>query len=505
MSLLRENDGRTGMRGRRADPSASGLILYLASGLLAAGPAAAHGLGQRYDLPLPLSLYVMGAGATVALSFLVAVLFLRAATSSRDYPRRVLRPRAPLRSGMRAVATASRALAAALFVLVVAAGFFGEQNQMRNILPLAVWIVWWVGIAFASALIGDVYRFLDPWDTLFAWFERIAPRTGRLAYPAWLGTWPAFVLLLAFAWMELVWSGREVPAQLATAALAYSALTWLGMFLFGRETWRAHGEVFAVVFGLLARFAPLRIGAAREEGIELRPYAVGLLEDTPIAPSMMALAVLLLATVSFDGFLETPLWAQVDWHLLNAPADAFIWSTLDLSEIQALRIARTLGLLAFALGFLGVYVLFCRLMAAMTAGAGGGAGALARRFVLSLVPIAVAYHIAHYFSFLALGLQGLIPLLSDPLGRGWNLFGGAAFQVDAGLVGPRLQWYVAVGSVVIGHILAVYLAHVTALGVFRERRAALLSQIPMLVLMVGYTMLSLWILSQPIVETGAGG
>jgi hypothetical protein len=130
---------------------------------------------------------------------------------------------------------------------------------------------------------------------------------------------------------------------------------------------------------------------------------------------------------------------------------------------------------------------------------------MARSFVLTLVPIAVAYHIAHYLSFLALGLQAFIPLTSDPLGRGWDLFGGAAYVVDAGLIGPRLQWYVAATAVVIGHILAVYLAHVTALRLFRDRRKALFSQIPLLLLMVGYTMLSLWILSQPIVETRAGG
>ena len=484
----------------------AGAILLL-SGLAAASPAAAHGLGQRYDLPLPLSLYMVGAGATVALSFVMAVFFLRTATTSHDYPRLTLSGSAALRAGAGVVANLLKALAVALFVLIVAAGFFGEQSPMRNILPIVVWVVWWVGIAFASALVGDVYRFANPWDTIYGWIERTREklRSERLAYPAWLGVWPSFVLLLGFAWMELVWNGRDVPALLATAVLAYSALTWTGMFVFGRETWRTHGEMFAVVFGLLARFAPLRIADARNEGIELRPYAVGLLEEQPMAPSMVALVVLFLATVTFDGFLETPLWAEVDWRILNSPADAFIWTVLDLGEIQALRIARTLGLALFVAVFLGVYFQFCRLMSAATGGVGGDASALSRRFALSLVPIAVAYHIAHYFSFLALGLQQAIALISDPLGRGWDLFGGAAYQVDLGLVGPRMQWYVAVTAVVIGHILAVYLAHVTALGVFRDRRAALRSQIPMLALMVGYTMLSLWILSQPIVETSARG
>jgi hypothetical protein len=129
---------------------------------------------------------------------------------------------------------------------------------------------------------------------------------------------------------------------------------------------------------------------------------------------------------------------------------------------------------------------------------------LARRFVLSLVPISLAYHIAHYFSYLFIGGQYAIPLVSDPLGLGWDLFATRSYHVDIGLVGPRLQWYVAVLAVVLGHIVAVYLAHVTALRIFGADRAGLISQIPMLLLMVSYTMCSLWILSQPIVETGTG-
>jgi hypothetical protein len=146
----------------------------------------------------------------------------------------------------------------------------------------------------------------------------------------------------------------------------------------------------------------------------------------------------------------------------------------------------------------------CWLSAAASGEREPGAGIIVRRFVLSLVPIALAYHVAHYFSFLFIGGQYAIPRLSDPFGYGWNLFGTARYQVDIGLVTPRLQWTVAVVSVVVGHLVAVYVSHVTALRVFRSSRAALRSQIPMVLLMIAYTMISLWILSQPIVETGAG-
>jgi len=497
------------MQGNRAAARISRRAAGAALGLAAlASPtvAAAHGFGQRYDLPLPLSLYVTGAGAAVALSFVVAALFMRPHAAASG-PRVQLGVPAPVGAVAGVVTAALRVAIPALCVLAIAAGLAGEQNPVRNILPVAVWIVWWVGIAFASALLGDIYRLVNPWDSLFRWAERCVRRLrkGFALYPEALGVWPAFALLLGFAWMELVWGGRDEPASLAVAALVYSAVTWSGMLVFGREAWREHGEVFAVVFGLLARFAPVRLAGPPPRTIELRPYAVGLCTEQPVAPSMVALVVLLLATVSFDGFLETPLWAQVDWRILNAPEDSFLWSVLGLDEAQALRIARTLGLVLFAALFLQVYLLCCRSMAALTRGAAGDGHLLARRFVLSLIPIAVAYHIAHYFSFFALGMQALIPLISDPLGRGWNLFGTAGYRVEVNLISPRVQWVVAAGAVVLGHVMAVYVAHATAIGVFRSRRTALRSQVPLLALMVSYTMLSLWILSQPIIETRPGG
>jgi hypothetical protein len=136
---------------------------------------------------------------------------------------------------------------------------------------------------------------------------------------------------------------------------------------------------------------------------------------------------------------------------------------------------------------------------------GGRMVALARRFVFSLLPISIAYHIAHYFSYLFNGGQLIIPLLSDPFGFGWDLLGTTSYKPDIGLVGPILQWYVAVAAIIVGHVIAVYVAHLIALATFGDRRVALRSQLAILILMVGYTMLSLWILSQPIVETGSGG
>ncbi len=471
------------------------------------GTAAAHGFGQRYDLPIPLSFYIWSAGATVALSFVGFALFLRREPGHLG-PDIEWRPEGML---VGAIVLSARALTVGMLMLIVVAGFFGNQDPIRNIAPVMIWIVGWVGVGVLCLLLGDVWALVNPWNTVFAVAESLhrrirtgaTPGLGR-PYPEWLGVWPAFLLFVLFAWMELVWSGRNIPAQLAAALLVYSGLTWLGMFVFGRRAWLGHGEVFTLVFGTFARFAPLARPPEVRGGIRVRPPAVGLLEDHPLTISMVALVIALLATVTFDGFLETPLWARVDLAVLDWASDSLFWTALGLREDQAVRVVRTLALLGCVVLFLAAYAGVGRVTAAVSGDPEVSAGIVIRRFVLTLVPIALAYHLAHYFSLLFIGGQYAVPLLSDPLGRGWNLFGTAGYQVDIGFVTPRLQWAVAVVAVVLGHVVAVYLSHVTAFRVFRRRRAALKSQIPMVLLMVGYTMISLWILSQPIVETGAG-
>src|SRR5262249_42623272 len=252
-------------------------------GLAAAAPAAAHGFGQRYDLPLPLSFYIWGAGATVALSFVGFGLFLRA-------EHRLLTWHIDWQAKGRllvALAAVARTLASGMLLLVIVAGLFGNQDPIRNIAPVMVWVIGWVGLAFSSVLLGDVWRLINPWNAMFALAEACCRRMRADAvlgflrrYPQSLAVWPAFLLLVVFAWMELVWSGRNDPAALALALIAYSALTFSGMALFGRQTWLAHGEMFTLALGTFARFGPL--AAIRQRpGIRVRMPAAGLLTEAP--------------------------------------------------------------------------------------------------------------------------------------------------------------------------------------------------------------------------------
>jgi len=479
-------------------------LIAALGGVATAGRAWAHGFGARYDLPIPLSLYLSGAGLTVAVTFVMLATFMRSAPASGEYRRINLSRTAGGRLlGAPGVLLACRALAVALFLLVVAAGLFGTQSPLKNIAPVMVWAIWWVGMAYISALLGDWWALVNPLDTLFAWAEALLARVrpgSRLAlglrYPDALGAWPAVALFVAFVWMELVWDRSDSPAYLAAAMLAYAALTWLGMLLFGRAEWLRRGEVFALVFGLLARFAPTEVRDSSDGGKELnlRPYGVGLLSREPVPVPIVVLVLAMLAAVCFDGFMETPLWARFLEHFAPAAQNAA-------SDDDAARAwVQTAGVIGAPLLFVAVYLIFCRLVA-RSAGARDPVARVAGLYVLTLVPIAIAYHLAHYLSFLAMAGQYLIPLASDPFGFGWDLFGTKNRFIGIGLVDARAVWYIAIGAIVIGHMIAVYLAHCVALQTHPDRRAALRSQWPMVVLMVCYTMTSLWIIAQPIVTT----
>jgi hypothetical protein len=241
--------------------------------------------------------------------------------------------------------------------------------------------------------------------------------------------------------------------------------------------------------------------------LELRPIGAGLLDYSGVTAATFVFVMAMRATVTFDGFIETSLfrsimsWAFSDPWLSGLLFDISEWGP---SERQ---VVMTVTLLLFPAIFVAAFALASWIMVRVTRAFGGegstaadvSTGKAMLAFVLTLVPIAVAYHLSHYFSFLLTTGQYIIPLISDPFGEGADIFGTADYRVSFAVLSPYFYWYASVAIIIIGHVVAVYLAHVVALKLFATRRAALISQVPMVALMVLYTSLSLWILAQPIV------
>ncbi len=447
---------------------------------------------------MPLSLYLGGAAAAIVVSFVIVGLFVRDVPRAEPYPRfDLLRYRIGRWLAGDGLAFALQLAALALFIVVVIAGFRGNQNPYRNIAPIMVWVVGWVGLAYVSAFFGDLWALLNPWRTIFETVEtfycaitRRPVLSLRLPYPVWLGVWPAVALLLTFSWIELVYPSPAVPSHIAWLAVGYSILTFAGMLAFGRRTWLRHGEVFTVVFGTFARFAPIEAGDDPDRrALALRPFGAGLLDTRAVSISMTAFVLLLLASVLYDGALGTPEWSALE---------AALAAHLPAGDLGFLAV-RTAGLVVFWLVLFASYVAVSAAMSTVTAGRLSPLE-MARTFVLTLVPIAIGYHLAHYLTFLLIQGQYIIPLVSDPFGFGWNLLGTAGYRVDIAIVGARFAWYTAVTAILAGHVAAVYLAHLQAMRTLGTRSTALRSQIPLTALMVVYTFVSLSILAEPITE-----
>jgi hypothetical protein len=455
--------------------------------LVAALPEAAlaHGIQQKRDLPIPDWLFVWGAAIVLLISFMAfAVLWPKPRLEDAGW-----KPIPALGFlASRAVDVACGAIGVFLFVLVVYAGLAGEEND--NLAPIWIYVVFWVALVVVSVLFGDVFRAFNPWRAVGRAVSWLFGRTGRapaeaFAYPERLGHWPAAAGIFAFTTMELVVDVGADPRPLAIAALVYSAVTWFCMSLYGVERWADRGEAFSVYFGLFSRIS---VFERRGDEIGRRPFLSGLAAFTPLAGTVPLIAVMIGST-SFDGLSVGSLWRQdVQPELID------LFESLGLGVKAAIQFADGLGLLLAILLVLGFYRL--GIAGARTAGGDLSAGALARAFAHSLVPIAVAYVLAHYISLLLIQIQSVPALLSDPLGRGSDILGTAGWTVDANWVAPETIWYLQVAFVVAGHVAGLALAHDRALALYARQSVAVRSQYWMLSVMVGFTCLALWLLSE---------
>jgi hypothetical protein len=463
-------------------------FLYAALGSPAL--AYAHAFEERYDLPAPLSYFATGAAAVVVLSFVVAQVVV-------EHTAETAAPRAKhvyLGALLPALRITSRALGLLLFALTIVAGLYGTADPLMNFAPTMVWIIWWVGLSLIVACAGNIWLALDPWRTLYDVLDGLARHMGvhrgltlGWHYPAALGAWPAVVLLLGLSWFEVAYPQAAVPYRLACVALAWSAVTLLGMVCFGSDTWQRNADVFAIYFATLGRFAPLAAGHD-PRSLTLRAPGRGLIAEHAGSTAMVCFVMAMLSTVLFDGLLSGQVWWLAQTHIRRvAPF---------LVDPDGYRMGAA-GLIGVWLMFLAVYLATCAVTATLVRK--HSIGQIARLFAFTLVPIAIAYNIAHNCANLLVQGQQLIALASDPLGLKWNLFGTANFRPDIGLIDARLTWYIAIAAIVAGHVIAVWLAHRLALREFGTRREAALATVPLTLLMVAYTVISLSVIAEPMV------
>jgi hypothetical protein len=462
---------RSRVTGRRLIRRLGALVPLLIVGLPAA--AQAHSISGRIDSPLPFVAYILGAAIAVGASFVIIAVGDPTPPSEGPTPAPRVVPRW-LRLTLRAIGLGA-------WIWIVLQAIAGGTSD-ADVAFLFLWVYGWVGLPLLCAFVGPVWSWLDPFSTLhdiIAWTGRRLGMSGVTPqpWPARLDIWPAVAGFAFFVWLELVavlLQGRG----LALVMIGYTVITLLGMAQYGRDTWRAHGETFGVWFAMVGRLAPFALAGDPESGrVVRRPFARGLVTSRWTVASVVLVAFGT-ASIIYDGLSQT----QQFFDLFSRPP-------MPLATV----------LLAGFMGGLALLVLWVSRRTGLSA---VGAG---------LLPVALGYLVAHYLSYLATDGQRIVVAVSDPLQQGWDLLGTAFYEPSISWIPTSALWSLQVGAVIVGHIVGAWAGHaVAARGRGTEhgrgkaaraqlRRADLRAQLPLAVLMVGLTALTLWSLGQRLV------
>jgi len=443
---------------RRSRPLGAAVLAMLLLSL-AATPAGAHTLHGNVDAPLPLAAYLLGAAVAVALSFVFAAI-------SDSSPAPEHEP-GPVRTVPRWLRLVVRGVGLAAWAWVVLQTIVGGSSD-AEVASLLLWVFGWVGLALVSALIGPLWSWLDPFSTLYdiggaigRWSHISLP--GRAPWHRHAGVWPAVLLMSFFVWLELaarVGEGRELGIVL----IGYSLVAVGGMTWYGRDRWRAHGEVFSVWFGVLGRLAPWAlVGAPEDSRFRRQGFGRGLMTQ-PWSRSLLVMVALATGAVIWDGISQTQPFYDNFGEPSLALATSLLVAFLAVLAGLVLAVAQRVGLMAM------------------------GAG---------LVPVAVGYIVAHYLTYLMTEGQRVVVALSDPLQQGWDLLGTATWQPQEDWLAGSLLWTIQVTAIVIGHVVGAWLGHSAVRQERREGRTV--SQWPLAALMITMTVLALWSLGQNLV------
>jgi hypothetical protein len=446
--------------------------------------AQAHGIVGRADLPIPVWLFSWTAAVVLVVSFVALSALWRTPQLQSEHRKRLFKLPGT-------ASWLSSAIGVGLFALVLYSGFSGAQVANANFSVTFIYVVFWVGIPIASVLFGDVFAALNPWRS----FARAACWVGKrvmpglfegpaLDYPNWLGMWPAVAALIGFAWLELVYVGRDQPSTLAALSLGYFLVMLVGMGVFGVRAWSERADGFGVYFKLLSRMSAL---CRDRDGIVYLRRPLSGLADMSVGVGTIALVCTVIGTTTFDGLSNGGLWRTSEPHLQE------FFASLGFNQTPALELAYSLGLVACVALVAGVYRL--GILGVRSVSDRYDVPELSRTFAHTLAPIGFAYVLAHYFSLLIWQGQAIGYLASDPLGNGANLFGTSSYQIDYAIISYAAIWYVQVAALLTGHVGGLTLAHDRALGMYSDAQEAVRSQYWMLAVMVAFTSFGLWLLS----------
>ena len=473
------------------------------AGLLMLGapwPVLGHALDDSYTLPVPLWLYLWGALAAVAASFIVVVI------AEPNLPP----PPAgrPLRGRLRLIGSvAGNTLGFVLWFAAVAMGLLGLVHEF---LPATLfWIFLWAGMPIVAAVIGNPWPAMSPFRSLLGLTTRLLGRQPDLglAYPAGLARWPAVALLAIGLIVELTVPGSATGPFVGTLLVAYTVLTVTGMVAFGPVTWLRNAEVFEVLFGWFGRIGPIGrrstspdlcrdcatgceptacidcpecvvVGTHRDLTLELRRPLAGLAEIRGAGWSDAAFILLALSGVTFDGLQDTGWWVAWNGIIQNVLAGR-------LPPQIVFAIAGPVGLLIVWGAFLTLFAGAATLTRAL-AGAPLSLASTAGRYAATLLPISAGYAIAHYLTLIIQGVASVPGMMLSP----------AAVEAELNWMPAGFVWYLSVVAIVTGHVAAVLTAHREALRLRANHPA--IAELPLVTLMLGYTVVSLWIIGQPI-------
>jgi hypothetical protein len=461
------------------------------------GKVWAHAGERGFVMLLPGHLFMIGGTAVVAVTFVIAL-----ALPSLWAIDKVVRSRELFTWRGNLALLVPSYLSLAFLIILIVAGHWGSTDPLANPLPMVTWSLLWIGLVFAHVLLGNVWIFINPWRAIDQLQGLLSPGAKSepapvLKYPMTLGYWPAVALLIMLVWFENISPSPQDPELLANVAAGYLVLTIIGMRLFGRKTWLEHVEILSVYFRMVSWLAPVRWTVDEHNGRPARGCAsinwpcAQLITLKPLTASGTAFVLSALAAVSFDGFSHTFRWlGLVGVNPLEYPGR---------TDLIPFNTAGLIGAcIALILAYRGAVTCGYTRDRQFTNETGLGG-----KLAISMVPIAFAYHLAHYLPAFLVEAQYAVRALSDPFDVGWNLFGTAHMHIKDSLRTHHLYieliWYAQVTAIVIGHVTAILVAHIIALRELKSGSASAYRQIPLTVLMVAYTFLGLWLLAAPTV------